>query len=286
MNTIRRDGTGDDTGEQDVRELRRRHAGSDPLPTYEPYVRHREDVPHEDALPDFYGLEDDGVDAELSELVDAGELCMGVDPATGEVVYWFPEESTPAEEHGAPAPEPRNHRARRPRKRSTLYRRTVLTLVASVAPFFVGMTAEAALDMHAERAHPMDRPDVAGDEMPEPAPTEDVSDVTGYTHYVPASSGSRPLTPARHAKVTTSPTAEKPDSYVGKHRKALPKHAVAAVKATKKPESKTPKPAATAPAKTATTTAPKPPSPPKQEPHTPAETVVNGLVGTLESLLG
>jgi hypothetical protein len=277
MNTIRREGTGDDTGEQDVRELRRRHAGNDPLPRSEPYVRHREDVPHERALPDFYGLEDDGIVTELSELVDAGELCMGVDPDSGEVIYWFPEAEEP--EQPQPAP-PRSRRAHKQRKRSSLYRRTLLTVVASLAPFFVGMTAEAALDMHAERNHPMDQPDVVGDEIPSPSPTaQTASDVTHTVHsyrpYVP-------VTTTRRAGVTTSPTVEKPGSYVGKHRKALPKRIATASKTPKKPESKAPEPAATTTPKPATA----PPAPAKQQPHTPAEAIVNGLLGPVEAILG
>jgi hypothetical protein len=287
MNTTRRDGR-DDTGENDVQELRRRHAGNDPLPTYEPFVRHREDVPHEDALPDFYGLEDDGIDAELSELVDAGELCMGVDPQTGEVVYWFPEAD--AEEPEQPKPAPRHsRRARKPRKRSTLYRRTMLTVIASVAPFFVGMSAEAALDMHADRNHPMDQPDMAGAEVPTPpAPakavahsnTLDTYRPTGYSYE--SAAGNAEVTTSPTAKVPASPTAEKPGSYVGKHRKGLGRHIAAREKASRKTESETPRRSRSddsePPVASHTQS--------KRDPNTPAEIVVNGILGDVGSLLG
>jgi cytoskeletal protein RodZ len=281
MNLISRAGR-DDTGEQDVRELRHRFAGEPPTPTglpNEPHLRDKEDVPHEGALADFYGPEDD-VDEELSALVDAGELCMGWDSEAQEAIYWLPEQ--PEQPQSTPK---RSRRAPKPRSRSKLYRRTLLTLVASVAPFFVGMTAEAALDMHAERSHPRDRPDLAGNDVPEP-PSEHAT----YTTYRPT--GSAYEHAARHAKVTTSPTVEKPQSYVGKHRKALPEKAVDAMKASKKPESTTPKPAVkatAAPAATvrqaAQTPAAVPPAPAEQKPHTPIEAVVTGVLGTVDSLI-
>jgi hypothetical protein len=277
----RRDSTGDDTGEQDVRELRRLYGGDEYAPKSEPYVRDKEDVPHEHAIPDFYGLEEgvpslQEVKDELSELVDAGELCMGWDEEEQSFVYWFPEGSDLVQQP-APAPEKPSRRTRKPRRRRNVYRRSLLILAASVAPFFFGMTAEAALDMHAEHKLPMDQPDMAGDEVPLPAASaQDAAPVVHtYRHYVPA-------TPARHAKATTSPNVEKPDSYVGKHRKTLPKPVATAQKKPKKPESKAPKPAATATPKP--TAAPSVPS--AQKPDTPAEAVVNTLLRPVAGLLG
>lgn len=277
---IRRDSTGDDTGEQDVRELRQHFAKNEPLPTNDPFVRHKEDVPHEGSLPDFYGL-DDEIDMELSALVDAGELCMGWDSETQEVIYWLPEEPELAEQ---PEPAPKHsRRAPKPRKRSKLYRRALLTVVASVAPFFVGMTAEAAMDMRSEPTHPLDQPDLAGADAPSPS-----DQPTTYDDYRPT--GAAYSNAARHAKVTTSPTVEKPGSYVGKHRKTLPKKVAETVKATKKPESKTPKPDVKATPAPAVKATPAPavttPAAPKQAPRTPIEDVVTGVLGTVHSLLG
>jgi hypothetical protein len=281
MNSIRRDGR-DDTGEQDVRELRHRFAGEPPAPTgmpNDPHLRDKEDVPHEGSLADFYGLEDDGIDAELSALVDAGELCMGWDSETQEVIYWLPEEPK-LTERPEQAPKPHSRRARKPRKRSNVYRRTVLTVVASIAPLFVGMAAEAALDMHADSSRPMDQPDMAGADVPAPAPSAPVQDaVDTSSDYRPNSSNYQLA--AKHARVTSSPTAEKHESHVGKHRKAPEKPTTVRPKASRKTESKTPIPS---PAVTA-----KPPAtsdaPSRQDPNTPAEIVVHGILDPVGSLL-
>jgi hypothetical protein len=275
MNMIWRDDASD-TGEQDVRELRQRHAETAPAPRSEPHLRDKEDVPHEGSLADFYGLEDDGIEAELSALVDAGELCMGWDSETQEVVYWLPEVPELVEQ---PAPEPRSRRARKPRKRSSIYRRTVLALAASVAPLLVGMAAEAAVDMHADSPHPMDQPDMAGAEVPTPSATVQAATTTGLSNYRPT--GSSYQLAARHAKVTTSPTVEKPGSYVGKHRKALGKHIAESAKASRKTESKTPRHHLSGAPRPSVA----PPSRTKQDPNTPAEHVVNSILGPVESLL-
>jgi hypothetical protein len=279
MNSIRRDGR-DDTGEQDVRGLRHRFAGEPTEPTgitNEPHVRDKEDVPHEGSIPDFYGLSyEDEIDAELSALVDAGELCMGWDSETQEIIYWLPEEPKAAEqpEH---APTPRSHRAR---KRSNVYRRAVLTLVASIAPLFVGMAAEAALDMRADSARPVDQPDMAGAEMPTPpAPAPAVNLSTSLESYRPT--GSSYQLAAKHARVTTSPTVEKPESYVGKHRKALGKHLAERAKASRKTESKPPRHHLSgAPKRPVTSQAPH-----RLDSNTPAEHVVEGILAPVESLL-
>jgi hypothetical protein len=279
MNSIRRDGR-DDTGEQDVRELRRRFAGEPLAPTgmsNDPHLRDKEDVPHEGSLADFYGLEDDGIEAELSALVDAGELCMGWDSDTQEVVYWLPEEPELVKH---PAPKPRSRRARKPRNRSSIYRRTVLTLVASMAPLLVGMAAEAGLDMHADRSRPMDQPDVAGAEVPTPSATVQAeATTTGLNNYRPTSSSYQLA--ARHARVTTSPTVEKPGSYVGKHRKALGRPITVRSEASRKTESKTPRPSVAVTSKPPVTSH----APSKQDPNTPAEIVVNGILAPVQSLL-
>jgi hypothetical protein len=277
MNSIRRDGR-DDTGEQDVRELRHRFAGEPTEPTgitNEPHVRHKEDVPHEGSIPDFYGLSyEDEVDAELSALVDAGELCMGWDSDTQEIIYWLPEEPEAAEQ-----PKPRSHRAR---KRSNVYRRTVLTVVAAIAPLFAGMAAEAALDMHADSSRPMDQPDMAGAVVPTPpapAPSQAVTHSTSLDTYRPTGSSYRRA--ASHVEVTTSPTVEKPESYVGKHRKALGRHIAERAKASRKTESETPRRhLSDAPEDPVTSHAPS-----KQDPNTPAEIVVHGILAPVASLL-
>ncbi|MGW0626130.1 hypothetical protein [Streptomyces sp. NPDC002758] len=291
MNTTRRDGR-DDTGEQDVRELRHRFAGEHSAPTgipNEPHVRHKEDVPHEGSIPDFYGLgeEDDGIDEELSALVDAGELCMGWDSDTEEIIYWLPQE-TPLAEEPEPAPKRPSRRAHKtPRKHAALYRRAVLTLVASIAPFFVGMTAEAAMDMHAERTHPMDQPDMVGNEVPTPTPTAAATDTpldaegtVDTSDYRPT--GSSYALAARHAKATTYPTTEKPGTYVGKHRKAHGKPTKVRPKASKKTESKPPRSHDGNPHRPRAV----PPKHSEQKPHTPAETVVVDILGPVQSLLG
>jgi hypothetical protein len=245
----------------------------------DPHLRDKEDVPHEGSLADFYGLEDDGIEAELSALVDAGELCMGWDSDTQEVIYWLPEEPKLAEqpEH---APQPRSRRARKVSKRSNIYRRTVLTVVAAIAPLFAGMAAEATLDMHADRSRPMDQPDVAGAEVPTPSATvQAAATTTSLSNYRPT--GSSYQLADRHARVTTSPTVEKPGSYVGKHRKALGKPITGRSKASRKTESKTPRPSAAVTPKRSVTL----PSPTERDPNTPAERVVDGLLSPVESLL-
>jgi hypothetical protein len=143
----------------------------------------------------------------------------------------------------------------------------VLTVAASVAPFFIGMLSEAAMDMHAERAHPVDQSDVVSDVTPD---VQDAGDTAHYGAYKPA--GSTSYTPV---KVAASPTITQPNAYVGKHRKVA---AAAVTKAAKTPE--TP----------ASKDAPKPSKHhpkhhPKRKPHTPAEAVVNDVLTPLETLL-
>jgi hypothetical protein len=243
MNTIRRDGR-DDTGEQDVRELRQRFAGEPPMPpeaVSEPHVRHKEDVPHEHAIPDFYGLQEpDEVDTELMALVDEGVLNFGWDPEQQEFVYWLREDEPALVKQPDPAPKPRSRRAKRSRRPKPLYRRTMLTLVASLAPFVVGMTTEAALDQWDHRHKPtMDQPDIASDDLPVPTATPTPT----HNTFRPTRSAYQDA--VRHAKVTTSPTVEKPGSYVGKHRKVIGNHLS---NPSGKPKKDTSKPKNTAPA--------------------------------------
>jgi hypothetical protein len=114
----------------------------------------------------------------------------------------------------------------------------MLTLVASLAPFVVGMTTEAALDQWDHRHKPtMDQPDMASEDLPAPTATT--------THNTFRPTGSAYQNAAQHAKVTTSPTVEKPGSYVGKHRKAIGNHLS---KPSGKPKKDTSKPKNTAPA--------------------------------------
>jgi hypothetical protein len=186
--------------------------------TNEPHVRHKEDVPHEHAIPDFYGLQEpDEVDTELMALVDEGVLNFGWDPEQQEFVYWLREDDPALVKQPDPAPKPRSRRAKRSRRATPLYRRTMLTLVASLAPFVVGMTTEAALDQWDHRHKPtMDQPDMASEDLPVPTATA--------THNTFRPTGSAYQDAAQHAKVTTSPTVEKPGSYVGKHRKVIGNH--------------------------------------------------------------
>jgi hypothetical protein len=271
-------GDAGDTGEHDVHELRRRHTGN-PTPPSVPYVQRMEDLPYEDELPDFYGPEDE-IEAELSELVDAGELCMGWDSERQEAIYWLPE-PTPVAEPSGPVTHRRPRHAHKTHRHSKLYRRVVLTVAASVAPFFIGMMAEAAVDMHTERTHPVDQPDIAVDTAHAgtvtPAATtataKNAGSTSHYGNYKPAGSSYTP------AKVTVSPTAENPGSYVGTHRKVI---GAAAPKAAKKPES----PAPTASASASPSPAAPRPRHHRHRPHTAAEAVVGDLMGQVSSLLG
>jgi hypothetical protein len=296
MNTIGRDGQ--DTGEQDVRELRRLHAGGTHTPSVDniPYVRHKEDVPHEDALPDFYGLDEcefpsiHEVKDELSEMVDAGELCMGWDAEQQAFVYWFPEEAEEVWEELAPEPAPTSRRKPRKGHRKGL-RRALLTVAATVAPLFMGMVAEAALDDHVHHQTNTDPDLVADDWQPTTLHTAPIANTStlGYLETRPDSDSY-----ARHARPTTSPTVEKPNSYVGRHRKDIGT-AVSGVKPgrQKKNTSKVPGNSAAAHAKTPTasdsstsTTAPAVPSRHKPKHENPVQEVVHNLLSPVQTLLG
>jgi hypothetical protein len=283
MNMIWRDDA-NDTGEQDVRELRQQHAETAPMPLNEPHLRDKEDVPHEGSIPDFYGLSyEDEVDEELSALVDAGELCMGWDSDTQEIIYWLPEEPKLAEQP-EPAPKLRSHRARKPVARSSWQRRIMLTVAATIAPFFIGMTAEAAMDLHAQGTHPMDRPDMAGNDVPVPEPSKTAVATSARTAVVNTyrPTGSSYQMAAQSPEETATTTADKPKAPAGKHRRVPTKHRDGArVKTSGKTESKTPNRADQTPLKHLPALSP--PSRPRID--TPVETVVTSILGQAESLL-
>jgi hypothetical protein len=296
MKSIRRDGR-DDTGEQDVQELRRRFAGGFPapadMPDHQPHVRDKEDVPHEGSLADFYGLEDDDtpslqeVKDELSALVDEGELCMGWDAEEQAFVYWLREEPELAEEP-EPSPERPRRSRRKARRRMSAPRRVLLTLAASVAPFLIGMVAEASMDMHYERTHPDVEPDMADAEA-----STTGSDIEPQTATVALAQDYRPTAvdyanSGRHAAPTTSPNVEKSNSYVGKHRKEIgtPISKLAEEGHGKKAGPKHPHLAAGDPKKPHPADSPGRKKPPRQKPHNVVEHVVSTVLGPVEALLG
>jgi hypothetical protein len=252
MSTTRRDGR-DDTGEYDVQHLRHRVAGDEISPTVPnvPYVRHKEDVPHEGALPDLYALGDEA-DAELAIMVEDGDLHCGWDAERGEFIYWLPEESEwediPPEAPDTPIAQGKH---RRPAPRRGGARRVLLTLAASVATLYVGMVAEASLGEHVQE---LEQPDEAADEwdiptQPTPAPTVTVATTSDFrptandyraamsTDFRPTandyraamSTDFRPTAndyraamstghTGRHARGPSTPEVEKPGNYVGRHR--------------------------------------------------------------------
>jgi hypothetical protein len=175
MNTTRRDGA-DDTGEQDVRGLRRHFLGGNGA--------HQEMPKEADAprIPDFYGLEDpfedtaEGqIEAVLLKMVDEGELCFGWIEERQEMGFWRCDdvESSSSSRCPAPEPEPQKKVSHR-RTRATRHRvmsRTVVTVVAAVAtPFAVGVTAYAV--GHTREPHKLTvaQPDLTSDESPPQAP--------------------------------------------------------------------------------------------------------------------
>ncbi|MFJ6508696.1 hypothetical protein [Streptomyces sp. NPDC091879] len=286
MNTTRRDGA-DDTGEQDVRELRRLFGRSlddtptRPEPDYLPFVRDKEDVPHEDALPDFYGLdnaseEDDEVTEELLQMVEDGELCFGWLEDRQEFGFWFPEEE-PADlslEIPDAPPEPVKGSRRRPKR--PLFKRAFLALAATVAaPFAIGLCSYAAEEGEHHAHHPVDRPDLVSDDVD----TDDVremSDRPAVPLDRPAASTYTQETRAKgkHAKTTTKPEKATTTAPTGKHRKvtATPSPSAAPSKA----PAHTVKVPAAAPSPSATATH-----------HSGAVgTVVNSVLGPVVSLLG
>lgn len=197
MNMTRHGGA-DDTGEQDVRELRRAYEqirDANPngdLVDVGPFVRHKEDVPHEGSIPDLYGQPDDAetgedcVEDELLQMVEDGELCFGWLEDRGEFGFWFPEEETATAEEPTPqwlpeavaevtsadpAPVRRSHR--RPKERPLARKIFVGVAATLTAPFVIGVAAYAADHGHSGTDEAsLGRPDLAADAHEEPTPAD------------------------------------------------------------------------------------------------------------------
>jgi hypothetical protein len=290
MNRIRRDDAGD-TGEQDVRELRRLYGGTPeavptlPLADAGPFVRDKEDVPHEDAIPDLYGLdnapEEDEVEEVLLHMVEDGELCFGWLEDRQEFGFWYPEDEPvqPAAPTPEPAPEPARVSRRRPRR--SLGRRLLLGLAATIAaPFAVGLCAYAAEEGEHHAHHPMDRPDNTSNDIPmgaggvREADDADYQPQTASATPLPASASTkRP----KHAKPSAHPETPRVKTTAAKHAK---KPATTANKGPSALLSGTPTVKVTLPAPS---TAPVP-STGKHE--GPLSTVVNTLLAPVGALLG
>jgi hypothetical protein len=224
MNMIRRDETGD-TGEQDVRELRRLYGDGPevpptlPLTDNGPFVRDKEDVPHEDAIPDLYGLdnasEDDAVEEILLQMVEDGELCFGWLEDRQEFGFWYAED---ASEPVTPEPVPAPARVSRRRPKRPLARRILVGVAATfAAPFAIGLCAYAA-EQGEHHAHPVDQPDLTSDDVP-------VGGKDREADYQPLGASSAPIpTPsstkrARHAKPSVHPEKPKAAASAAKHAK-------------------------------------------------------------------
>jgi hypothetical protein len=233
MNRIRREDAGD-TGEQDVRELRRLYGGTPeatptlPLTDAGPFVRDKEDVPHEDAIPDLYGLdnasEEDDVEEVLLQMVEDGELCFGWLEDRQEFGFWYPEDA-PEQPAAAPEPAPAPARARvsRRRPKRPLARRILLGVAATfAAPFAIGLCAYAAEEGEHQAHHPNDRPDLTSDDVPVGSGAGREADDADYQ---PQGASSAPIpTPSstkrpKHAKPSTQPEQPKAKTTAGKHAK-------------------------------------------------------------------
>jgi hypothetical protein len=219
MSTSKGHGGNEDTGEQDVRGLRRDLLGEphDPVGDgYVPHVRHKEDVPHEGSLPDFYGLseDEDGAEDAINEalmgMVDSGELCFGWDEDLQDFVFWHADPDyadkppTPAVQPLAaqvvpepvqldPQPDRRRRRARP--KRVSVARNALIVVAAAVsAPLIVAnMPAEAV------KVHRPD-PDVDDASSVEPELTADPREMVRTAVQEPA-----PVSPSAIPSKPTSP---------------------------------------------------------------------------------
>lgn len=207
MNTIWRDGA-DDTGEQDVRGLRRHFMGGNgasqekPKEAEAPHLRDKEDVPHEGSIPDFYGLEDpfedtaEGqIEAVLLKMVDEGELCFGWIEERQEMGFWRCDDAESASACcPTPAPEPQkasSHR-RTPTTRHRVLSRAMVTLVASVtAPFAIGVAAYAVSEAKEQHKPTVEQTDLAAEETPSQTPAA-TPKATTPTAITPHSSISAP----------------------------------------------------------------------------------------------
>jgi hypothetical protein len=226
MNITRRDGV-DDTGEQDVRELRRMYSDIvdstpvRPLTDEGPYVRDKEDVPHEASLADLYGAalpyEEDEVDATLRQMVEDGELIFGWIEERGELGYWYPEESDSASRPSvAPEPAPVSHR----RARKPLAQKVLTGIAASVAaPFVIGVCAFAAEQgQHAAQPKPsVDSPDLTSNDIPVQEPPATNADTSNYEPQTTAPAKAPATTHARHAKASGHPEKPVERQHPGKH---------------------------------------------------------------------
>jgi hypothetical protein len=186
MNTIRRDGA-DDTGEQDVRGLRRQFLGGNVAPQEKPkeaeapYLRNKEDVPHEGSIPDFYGLADpfedtaEGqIEAVLLKMVDEGELCFGWIEERQEMGFWRCDDAESCCPRPEPAPQPETKRVshrRAPTTRQRVMSRAMVTMVAAVAtPFAIGVGAYAVDQAREQHKPTVERTDLAAEESPSQTP--------------------------------------------------------------------------------------------------------------------
>jgi hypothetical protein len=182
MNTIRRDGA-DDTGNQDVRGLRRHFLGGNGAPqempkeASTPHLRDKEDVPHEGSIPDFYGLADpfedtaEGqIEAVLLKMVDDGELCFGWIEERQEMGFWRCDDAESCCPTPEPAPPKVSHRRTRT-ARHPVMSRAVVTLVAAVtAPFAIGVAAYAVDEAREQRKPTVEQTDLAAEETPSQTP--------------------------------------------------------------------------------------------------------------------
>jgi hypothetical protein len=185
MNTIRRDGA-DDTGNQDVRGLRRHFLGGNGAPqempkeASTPHLRDKEDVPHEGSIPDFYGLADpfedtaEGqIEAVLLKMVDEGELCFGWIEERQEMGFWRcddAESSASCCPTPEPAPQRVSHR-RAPTTRQRVMSRAMVTMVAAVAtPFAIGVGAYAVDQAREQHKPTVEQTDLAAEETPSQTP--------------------------------------------------------------------------------------------------------------------
>lgn len=238
MNMIRRD-EADDTGEQDVRDLRRVFGEGEAVsPTRSltdvgPYVRDKEDVPHEDAIPDLYGLDNtserDEVEETLLQMVEEGELCFGWLEDRGEFGFWHcdPLEDSqccPTSEPDGPqsACEPEPERASHRRPKQPLARKILLGVAASItAPFAIGVVAYAAEqgEYHGGQSHPIDRPDLTSDEIPEQHSAADAGNTTSYQPIDSSPTSAPAPSRAKHAKPPTRQETPKAPISTGKHAK-------------------------------------------------------------------
>lgn len=240
MNMIRRD-EADDTGEQDVRDLRRIFGEGEAVsPTRSlmdvgPYVRHKEDVPHEDAIPDLYGLDNtserDEVEETLLQMVEEGELCFGWLEDRGEFGFWHCDDlegsqycptSEPDGPQSACKPEPVPERVSRRRPKRPLARKILLGVAASItAPFAIGVVAYAAEqgEYQGGQSQPIGRPDLTSDDIPEQHSAADAGNTASYqpldTSRTPSPAPSR----VKHAKPSTQQETPKAPISTGKHAK-------------------------------------------------------------------